>query len=80
MIICPAIVPTTELEIPEAVSESEKKTRPAAAPKSGTMVKYAVWISATPLWPALNAAAAIATIAMLTRPASERATITSRFE
>jgi hypothetical protein len=37
MIICPAIVPTTELEIPEAMSEV-RNIAAAAAPRSGVSV------------------------------------------
>ena len=37
MIICPAMVPTVELEMPEAMSES-RKTPAAAAPSSGVNV------------------------------------------
>ncbi len=37
MIICPAMVPTTELEMPEAISEARKMPA-AAAPNSGVSV------------------------------------------
>ena len=37
MIICPAMVPTTELEMPEAISEVRNMPA-AAAPRSGVSV------------------------------------------
>ncbi len=77
--ICPAIVPTTEDDTPEAMSET-RKAPAAAGPSSGVSVLYASWISATSLWPAWKAEAAMITIAMLTRPASARAISTSRSE
>ena len=44
MMICPAIVPTTELDMPEA-SSANRKVPAAAAPSSGVRLSYAVAIS-----------------------------------
>ena len=80
MIACPAMVPTTELEKPEASSDS-MKTKAAAPPKSGVSVRQAVSISATSALPlAWKTVAAMETMAMFTRPAKPRAIITSRFD
>ena len=38
MIICPAIVPTTELEMPDAISET-RNTPAASEPSSGDNVR-----------------------------------------
>jgi len=66
MITWPAIVPTTELEIPDAISEI-KKTAAARLPSNGVKVRYAVAISATFACPVvLKTAAAMYIIARLT--------------
>ena len=74
------MVPTTELEKPEA-SRDSMKTKAAAPPRRGVRVRQAVSISATSPWPlALKTEAAMETMAMLTRPAKPSAIITSRFD
>src|SRR5579884_1810165 len=50
MMTCPAIVPTLELERPEASSDTAKTTL-AAPPNRGVSVLYALLISAMPVKP-----------------------------
>src|SRR5579872_6438806 len=80
MMTCPAIVPTTELDMPDAMSDS-KKTAAAAEPSSGVNVWYADWMLATSTWPPKwKTAADMYIIAMLTIPAMPSAMSTSMFE
>ena len=81
MMTCPAIVPTAELDSPEASSDT-RNTPAAPEPKdryqgASRRCSISATSSCTPSW---KTEAAIATIAILTSPARPSASTTSRFE
>ena len=75
--ICPAIVPVSVEDCPEASSATAKSTPAALVPNSGANSRWACWISVTTILRLKNTAPAITRIAAFTSSAPFSATTLS---
>ena len=75
--ICPARVPVSVEDCPEASSATAKSTPAAAVPSSGASSRWACWISVTTMLRLKNTAAASTRIAAFTSSAPFSATTES---